>query len=207
MTKNMNEVVIIDTEYTTWPGAIESDWTAEDWMHREIIQIAAVRVNLETGEELEALDIIVKPKINDTLSDLCIDLTTITQERLDNEGGPFPAALEQLKEFCDKVPSTNIVTYGKDESVIAENCDINGVEYPFTVDWFKMRPALMAMGVDVDDYSSGRLHELTDTPLEGHVHYALHDVRSIAAFLIHQRKQDDEQSPALPPQHTGGPSF
>lgn len=183
----MDEIIIIDTEFTTWEGAMASGW-AEDWQHREVVQIAAIRLDLVTGEEKDVLDILVKPTINTELSDFFTQLTSITQEEVDEKGLSYPDAQKQLVAFCEGMPSTRIVTYGWDENVLIENCDIHGIDYPFET-FRNLRFGLVNIGIDDTKYHSGQLHKLTDTPLEGHLHYALHDVRSMGVFIRYQIAQ------------------
>ena len=190
MIKDMSELIIIDTEYTTWEGAQDTNW-GEDWQYRELVQIAAIKVHLPTYEEIDKLDILIRPIKNPKLSDFFIELTSITQEQLDKEGIDLSKGLEDLAAFCEGFSGNQIVTYGADEGIIEENCNLQVIDNPLPSSWRNIRPYLQANGVDVDTYSSGRLHELTNHPIEGHVHYALHDVRSIARYLKFQQSNSD----------------
>ena len=182
------EIIILDTEYTTWKDAKENGWSAPG-QHREIVQIAAIQFDLKTGVEKAKLDILVKPKFNGTLSDLFIELTSIKQEHVNAKGYSFPDALNKFFTFCQNVPPENILCFNADEDVFKENCALHDIHMPFSTPWKKLRPALPLLGVDVENNSSGTLHKFTDTPLEGHTHYALHDVRSMGAFLYDQIKK------------------
>lgn len=170
--------VILDTEYTTWPGSLENGWKANG-QHREIVQIAAVRVDGDF-REIEALEAYVRPLVNPELSDLFTELTGITQATVDKEGYTFHAATRHLDAFVQGEP---IICMNGDCAVFFENCGINGMSYPFKGQFHRLRPLLEKAGVDLTSRSSGTLHELTPTPLGGHVHNALHDVRSMAAWL------------------------
>lgn len=64
----------------------------------EIIEIGAVKVD-EKGNILDTFDVFVKPTINPILSDFCKELTTITQEEVDN-GLDKETALREFKNFC-----------------------------------------------------------------------------------------------------------
>lgn len=172
--------IILDTEYTTWPGALETGWAAPG-QHREIVQIAAIRVD-DGFNEIGAFEAIVRPSVNPDLSDLFIGLTGVTQERVDAEGVPFPAALASLHAFTGDDP---VICMNGDCKVFLDNCDINRVCYPFARQFHRLRPLLERSGVDLTRCSSGDLHMLTLNPLEGRAHDALHDVRSMAAWLRH----------------------
>ena len=75
------EAVIYDLEWTTWSGAIEREWSEKD-EYREIIRIGAISIDLDSLQEIEALDVFVKPSVNPILSDYCTKLTDITDEQI-----------------------------------------------------------------------------------------------------------------------------
>lgn len=176
--------IIVDTEYTTWPGALESGWSSPG-QHREIVQIAAIQVDSEF-REIRSLDLLVRPGINPVLSDLFVELTGIGQKEVDRDGLRFEEALERFYGFAWR-GSLPVVCMNADEAVFRENCGLAGIEFPFERSWHRLRPFLEASGVDLSTRSSGDLHLLTPTPLVGHTHNALHDVRSMAAWIRHAR--------------------
>lgn len=180
--KIMRDIVVLDTEYTTWPGALESDWKGKG-QHREIVQIAAVRLDSDL-REVAAFDRLVIPRINPILSDLFVELTGIDQRQLDANGTSFAIALLKLATFAE---GCDIVCMNGDGKVMLENCDINGVTYPFARQFHRLRPLLAREGVDLTLHSSGDLHKLTPTPIGGRTHNALHDVRSMAVWLADAR--------------------
>jgi inhibitor of KinA sporulation pathway (predicted exonuclease) len=189
--------IIVDTEYTTWPGALESGWALPN-QHREVVQIAAVRVDAEFNV-VDEFDVLVRPTINAILSDLFIDLTHINQLDVDQRGSRFSERLQELWWFANsgKLP---VICMNADEAVMHENCRINNIEFPFENSWHRLRPYLEKRGIDLRNLSSGDLHRLTPHPLEGgHTHYALHDVKSMARFLQYAGATIDD----LP---TGAPS-
>ncbi len=54
------------------------------------------------------------------------------------------------------------------------------MEWPFQLEFTRVKPMLPKWGIDPNEYSSGTLYKAADLALEGHVHNALHDVRSMA---------------------------
>ena len=174
------DTIIVDTEYTTWPGALESGWSLPG-QHREIVQIAAIRVD-QNFKPMSAIDIFVKPKINPILSPLFSELTNIEQWLVDRDGINFPDALRILYAYSegDDLP---VVCMNADEAVMRENCQINEIDFCFKNSWHRLRPYLETIGVDLSEMSSGDLHKLTPAPLVGHTHNALHDVSSMARYL------------------------
>lgn len=152
--------LIVDFEYTTWPGALESGW-GEDWQHREIVQIGVIAVNDDFIEEL-SMDFLIKPAINQKLSDLFVSLTGITQEQVDRDGKP-PHAIEGLFRLQSRIqmlgwPETNekppIICMNADEGVMRENYKLAHMTYPLCKPWHRLRPFLEAQGVDLSAIST-----------------------------------------------------
>lgn len=191
--------VIIDTEYTTWQGALESGWSAPGQL-KEIVQIAAIRVNDEF-KEVDSLDLIVRPTVNPKVSDFFVELTGITQERIDEEGYLFDEAFLALLDWVNGEP---VICMNADEMVMRQNCDINDLPFAFS-SWHRLRPFLEAQGIDLTGLSSGDLHTLTFSPLKGHTHNALHDVRSMAVWLADAKSRGVLAS--LDDLPTGAPEF
>ncbi len=175
-------VVFYDTEFTTWPGAMENDWS-EPGQYREIVQIGAVRFDLDTLEEGDEFDILVKPEKNPVVSDFFTGLTGITQKEIDENGVPFPDAYRLFTAF---IGADKTCCYGWDAGVMRENLGWNGMpDAPENFDslnigpWFKSEG--QPFGVQ-DKTNSGHLAASVGAPMKTiQEHNALHDVRSIAA--------------------------
>jgi len=184
----MSKIIITDSEYTTWPGALESDW-GEPWMEKEIFQTAAIKVDLDFNE-VAAFDVLTIPKLNPQLSDLSIELTGITQERLDAEGQTFPETYGQYVDFTEggKLP---VICMSGDEKVVRRNLEIHGLKNQFNKGFHRLMPFVLETGVDLKGlgFSSGDLHKLTRYQLKGMTHEPLHDTRSMASWL-RQAKED-----------------
>lgn len=179
--------LITDSEYTTWPGALESGW-AKSWQHREIFQMGAVLTDDEFNE-IDSLSLFVKPNINPELSEFVQTLTNVTQLQIEQEGLNFAEALGQFVEFSK--PASAIICMSGDSGVFRENCKINKIVFPFEENFHRLRTFLEKIGIDLSDISSGDLHKLTPVPLVGHTHDALHDCRSMAAWLKDSFEQGD----------------
>ena len=182
----MTKAIIADTEYTTWPGALESDWV-EPWQEKEIFQLAAIKVDLDGFIETDSFDRLIIPRLNPQLSDLAVSLTSIPQERLDNEGVSFAQGLKEFFDFTEG-GALPVICMNGDAAVFRRNCEINNIAFPFAQNFHRLRPFLESQGIDVAKNSSGTLHLLTDQPLAGHTHYALHDDRSMRSFLAYAQK-------------------
>lgn len=174
--------VVMDTEFTTWEGAYKRDWDgANEW--REIVQIAAIKIDpAQNFKETATFDVLVKPVINPILSDFFQELTHISQQQVDAEGLPFAQALEKFAQFAQNMP---VWAYGGDDKVLLENCIIHNLHQSHIQPFFDIRMIVKMLGDKPHDYSSGTLHKAADIQMDGHVHNALHDCRSIVAYLKH----------------------
>ncbi len=119
------EAVIYDLEWTTWLGTLEREWSERD-EYREIIRIGAISIDLYSLQEIEVLDVIVKPSINPILSDYCVKLTDITDEQIQAEGIELH---EAIHKFVDFVGKRNIFSYGEDILDILENLRLNNIAF------------------------------------------------------------------------------
>ncbi len=177
------ERVYVDLEYC-YPGmSQESGRPGEDDL-RQVVQIAAIRVNRETGEELEALDMLTHPAFEKKLPPFFIELTGITDVMLQTRGTPFPDAWREFLQFCDTTP---VWTFHKDWYVLKQNCEYFNIPFarsPFTT----VKDLLPGWGVDPSLYSSGTLYRAAGIEMQGHVHNALHDVRSMATAVHYFEK-------------------
>ena len=183
-----NIIVFYDTEFTTWEGAMERDWTGPG-EYRELVQIGAVRFNLDTLEELDEFLVLVKPKKNPVLSDFFVQLTGITNEDVAKNGLSFPDAYARFQKFLNGTPNA---CYGWDGKVMRENLAFNNMpasEKDFDSanmgPWFKQVGGPYGIKGKIN---SGKLAATVGAPMKSiQEHNALHDSRSIAAayrFLI-----------------------
>ena len=144
---------------------------------KQIIQIAAVLFDHDKGEEIKSLDILIKPIFHKKLPDFFIELTNINDEIIENQAISFPEALKQFVKFCKNYP---IWTFNNDYNVFLQNFKFYSIVNPFKCPFTKVKPLLINFGIDPDKYSSGTLYKAAGLNLTGHVHYALHDVRSMS---------------------------
>ncbi len=181
------QIVIFDTEYTTWLGAKEKEWSGSD-EHRELVQLAAAKINLETKSIIDAVEIIVKLTKNPILSDYFMELTGVTQARVDAEGISFAQAYEKFIDWTGGVTCFSYANSQKplaDGHILEENIILNNMTEIVSSDQFKnIRPIFDAAGVPTHLYNSGKLYEYFDIKLEGHEHNAMHDVMSLSHSLF-----------------------
>jgi inhibitor of KinA sporulation pathway (predicted exonuclease) len=176
----MREAIIFDTEYTAWEGSAARNWTAPGEF-REILQIGALRANIDALAETSAFSVLVKPTLNPQLSDYIQSLTGIVQSRIDREGLALSDAVNQFVAFCGE---RRIFCYGSDGLIIAKNLALvglrgtqPGLRSENIGHWFARQ------GVDVRNLNSGSLAAAVGIALEGRAHDALYDCRSILAAV------------------------
>lgn len=180
-------LVFVDTEYTTFGPTRATGWP-EAHHHKEIVQIAAVKVQDLLDTAPQTFDIKVKPTLNPQVTQFFIELTWLSQELIDQEGTTFEKALEQFVTF---VGWAHICTFDQDRSVFDKNCELNGIANPFSEEeFFRIKGQLPAWWIDPDNYSSGTLYQAIDADMHGHVHNALHDVLSMSAFTQEMIKRN-----------------
>ena len=171
--------IYLDLEYI-YPEMTKEYGRPTEKNLRQIIQIAAIKVNVETNEELALFNKLCKPKFTKMLPPFFVELTHITQEEVDTNGVDFLEALAELQKFC---ADTQVYTMDADYSVITQNCGYYNIKNPFK-EFTRVKPMLASWGLDASKYSSGTLYKAVNKPLKDfspkHVHNALHDVRSMA---------------------------
>ena len=183
-----DKAVVFDLEFTSWPGSHERNWGLPN-EEREIIQIGAVKIET-TGDmrEVDSFQILVRPLKNPILSDYIVNLTEITQEKVEKEGILFPLALSRFINFIGEHP-IDILSNGGDEEVIEENCQIHNI--PF-LSIFKKSTDLKiyfseVLGISRKNCTSGMLPELFGLNNHEKQHDALGDARSISQALRYLR--------------------
>lgn len=176
-----NTVVFYDTEFTTWEGAMENDWSAPG-QYRELVQIGAVRFDLDTLTEVDEFQLLIKPVKNPVLSDFFCELTGITNDEVAKDGLSFPDAYHAFLAF---VQGDRTACYGWDARVMRENLGFNVM--PNSEDdfdslnigvWFQDKGAPFGITPKIN---SGKLAATVGAEMAViQEHNALHDARSIA---------------------------
>lgn len=184
----MSTFVVFDLEFTTWPEALEQDWSAPG-QYREIVQIGALRLrhDFSVVEEYEAL---VHPVMNPQLSPYFTELTGIDQESVDRDGLPPAGALGDFLSFCQ---DQSVLSYGNDMVVLGENiawARARGehIKSSFlTAGFLNVRPWLNAVAPETATSNVGRLWQVfgLPEPTAGREHSALFDCHSFAVALKH----------------------
>lgn len=174
------EFVIYDTEYTSWEGAHERNWSGPG-EYKELLQIGAIRV--VDFVEVDAFQVLVRPVINPVLSDYIITLTGITQSQIDEEGVSFIDAYHSFMEWSNGLQA---FSYGPDHNILVLNHELNATGEQVPLERFNdVRGHFEAVGIDSRQYMSGNIPTAFGLVPPPHAHDALNDARSILLALQH----------------------
>ena len=174
----MNRRVYLDLEYC-YPGMTKQSGRPTEDDLRQVVQIAAICYDHAAGKELSSFNVLVTPRYTKQLPSFFIQLTGISQQAVDEQAISFSDALEKLVTFCSGL---EMYTFDKDWYVLRQNCGYYGIKFPFEDKPFiRIKEHLKEWGVPEGRYSSGTLYKAAKLKMDGHVHNALHDVRSMAA--------------------------
>ena len=116
-------ITVFDLEYTAWECSMARQWMTPG-EYREVVQIGAVKLNADTFAEIDAFDVLVRPRINPQLSPYFQNLTGITQEAVTRGGVDFADAYARFLNFAGDAP---IAAFGRDEQVLLDNLRLYGI--------------------------------------------------------------------------------
>lgn len=154
--------------------------------YRELVQIAAIKVDTEKLEEVDAFTLFVLPKKNPILSEYFTNLTGITQDKLVAEGVSYPDALSRYVTWSDGLDT---YSFGGDERILKENCVFENISFIGQNKFFDARDVFMAYGIPADKYMSGTIVEAFGEKLSRDAHNALNDVRTILDGFVLLRER------------------
>lgn len=121
----MKKYIIFDLEATCYDNRGEYDEVKPKDFVNEIIEIGAVMIG-EDGSELGRFSKFAKPLLYPTISKFCNDLTTITQEDVDNADN----LKDVIKEFIDWCDGGTLVSWGfYDQTQMSKDMIRNDLEY------------------------------------------------------------------------------
>jgi inhibitor of KinA sporulation pathway (predicted exonuclease) len=172
----MRCAVVFDLEFTAWPGSVEHRWLRPGEF-REVVQIGAVKIDAETFAEIDALDVLAKPRLNPVLSSYLEDLTGVTNAAVAARGVDFTDAYRAFVRFADGAP---IVAFGRDDLVLMDNLALYGLKTePPLPPHINIVPWLVSAGIDTRGLHACDIAEAAGATFEGRRHDALADARSV----------------------------
>ena len=176
----LNKLVnVIDCEATCWlaPGEQPKNQISE------IIEIGLAVVDITTMKIVENDTILVKPQYS-TISEFCTELTTLTQEQVD-QGISFPEACQKLKQFFKSKDRTFISWGDYDRKMFERNCETWYINYPFGPRHLNLKNSFALLhGLDHELGMDAALSML-GLKLEGIHHRGIDDAKNIANIFTH----------------------
>lgn len=127
--------IVLDMEWNQpWPGSPSAKKALPVSIRGEIIQIGAVRVT-EDQTVADEFQVMVKPKYYRRLNRRVSKLTGIKESRLNEEGIPFPQAMELFQSWCGE--DIVFLTWGFDDiGILRENMELFGLPADWTNRWY-----------------------------------------------------------------------
>ena len=175
MARKLDQILVIDLESTCWKDE------PPEGEQSEIIEIGICILDLESLERRDRLSILVKPE-NSRVSPFCTELTTLTQEQVD-EGFTFKAACKILEK---KLRSRERLwaSYGDyDRRQFESQCQATGVRYPFGPTHLNVKNLFALMQGMPRELELREALEYLDIPMEGTHHRGFDDAWNIGAVL------------------------
>ncbi|MDF1520641.1 MAG: exonuclease domain-containing protein [Brevefilum sp.] len=175
MAKLLDKIIVVDLEATCWEGDPPPGETSE------IIEIGLCTLDVKSGERSDRRGIMVKPE-HSSLSDYCIELTTIHPEMLKNA----PSLREACRLLQEKYHSDRRTwaSYGDyDRIMLAKQCQELDMPYPFGKSHINVKNLLALHFGLKHEVDLKRGTALVDLPFEGTIHRGVDDAWNIAAVL------------------------
>jgi len=147
----------------------------------ELVQIGAVRVDAENFAVEAEMDILVRPRINATLSDYLVNLTGITNEEVGARGVDFAEAYRAFLDFADGCVT---LAFGTDNLIFEDNIRLYGLGgFAPPPHFINLRPWFNANGIATSRLHSCDIGPTLGVPFEGRQHNALADTKSLVAGI------------------------
>ena len=124
MARFLDTIIVVDVEATCWDGTPPVGQT------QEIIEVGITQLSSESGERFGKQSILVTPT-RSQISPFCTQLTTLTPELLNSQGGGFREACKRM----DKQLQTKQRVWASwgdfDRRIFERQCRAMEVPYPF----------------------------------------------------------------------------
>jgi inhibitor of KinA sporulation pathway (predicted exonuclease) len=169
-------VLLIDLEATCWRGHPPTG------MRKEIIEIGIAGIDYRTKEIKFKDSILVKPQ-NSEVSKFCTELTSITQEMLDEEGVTLEKACKILEEKYSSRGRVWMSWSDFDKKQFLDDCEFYGLTYPLGKVHFDMKVLFsFAYGLGQEFGVESALAHL-GMEFDGNAHRGVDDAYNIARIL------------------------
>jgi inhibitor of KinA sporulation pathway (predicted exonuclease) len=181
--------IIFDTEYTAWKETQKKGYNMVT-QFPEIVQIGALKVDKDF-KIVDKLNMYIKPKINPELSEYFINLTKISQKRVDSNGISLVKALNLFYNFSkNNGKLLDLYSYGNDYDILKKNLDIHHVSSnskfrKWKTKFYDIQDVFKNYGINTKKYTSGTVYKALNIKPDSKisVHNAEWDTYSIFLTL------------------------
>lgn len=155
---------------------------------QEIIEFPVLKVNAETYEVESVFHHFVKPRYHPTLTNFCMNLTSITQTEVD-DGELFPVVLQEfdkwMKEDVGLGKQFLFITCGDWDlkTMLPSQCALENLQVPqYCKKWLNIKKSYAVM---TGEYNKGMISMMRGLQLShtGHLHRGFDDCLNIAIIL------------------------
>ena len=175
-----NQIIVVDIEATCWkhnrtPPGQES----------EIIEIGVCLLDLGDLTIHDKRSVLVRPK-NSTVSRFCTELTTLTQEMVE-QGISFPQACDVLVTDYDSKQRPWLSWGDYDRTMFEKQCTQRNIPYPFTNTHINFKRIFG----NIHGKSMGMARALRHSGigLEGTHHRGVDDAYNTARLVVHSIRE------------------
>ena len=147
---NNKPYLFLDTEYTSWEGSFERNWSNPKEF-KEIVQLAAFNFSQKNGNKL--FNFYIKPELNPELSLYFKKLTGISQEIVDNSRNNLSTIVDFLYKYKE---SHNIISWGPDLDIIIDDLNLKSINHSvYKFEYIDFRDFLIVNGISPSGLTSG----------------------------------------------------
>jgi len=174
------KILVIDIEATCWKDKPPNQQLGET--QNEIIEIGIAVIDIK-AKVLESSRSIMVKNVRTEISDFCTELTTITQEMIDQHGIFFSEACDILKREY-KSDRNIFASWGDyDRGAFEKNCRWNNVPYPFQKNIHLNVKTLFAAKFGYNGGQESCARDL-GIVMQGTAHRGIDDAVNIAKILL-----------------------
>lgn len=179
MANKLDEIIVVDVESTCWEKK-----TPARLQESEIIEIGVCVISTTELKPLSKESILVQPQ-NSVISDFCTNLTTITQEMVNENGIPFSEACSLLRNKYN-TNNRSWASWGDyDRRQFERQCKRTcyNAQYPFGPTHINVKNLFaITMGLS-REVGMGEAFKLLKMDLEGVHHRGVDDAQNIGRII------------------------
>lgn len=169
--------IVFDVEFTAWDGSMARRWSGKA-EHTEVVQIGAVKIDIQSLKPVDEFEILVCPRVNPELSDYLVNLTGISRERLRARGVDYVTA---HRAFLGFVGDGIIAAWGRDDLILETNLKLYGFLGALPIPpYVNVVPMFQAFGIDTAGKHACDAAGLAGATFEGRAHDGLADAHGVA---------------------------